>query len=41
MCIAPGAYLGQGRLVPIRIRVFLEFLTQHIKINDAPPTQGT
>jgi DNA-binding transcriptional LysR family regulator len=31
-----AVYLGQGRLLPIRIRVFLEFLTQHIKIGETP-----
>jgi len=28
-------YLGQGGLLPIRIRVFLEFLAERIKISDA------
>jgi DNA-binding transcriptional LysR family regulator len=31
-----AVYLGQGRLLPIRIRVFLEFLAQRIKIGEAP-----
>jgi len=35
-----AVYLGQGALMPIRIRVFLEFLAQRIKISDAQPTQG-
>src|SRR5271156_4747314 len=35
-----AVYLGQGALLPIRIRVFLEFLAQQIKIGEAPPTQG-
>jgi DNA-binding transcriptional LysR family regulator len=30
-----AVYLGQGGLLPIRIRVFLEFLHQRIKISDA------
>jgi DNA-binding transcriptional LysR family regulator len=30
-----AVYLGQGGLLPIRIRVFLEFLAQRIKISDA------
>jgi DNA-binding transcriptional LysR family regulator len=29
-----AVYLGQSGLLPIRIRVFLEFLTQQIKISD-------
>ena len=29
-----AVYLGQGGLLPLRIRVFLEFLTQRIKISD-------
>jgi DNA-binding transcriptional LysR family regulator len=30
-----AVYVGQGGLLPIRIRVFLEFLAQRIKIGDA------
>jgi len=30
-----AVYLGQGGLLPIRIRVFLEFLAERIKISDA------
>jgi len=30
-----AVYLGQGGLLPIRIRVFLEFLAQQIKIGEA------
>jgi DNA-binding transcriptional LysR family regulator len=30
-----AVYLGQGGLLPIRIRVFLEFLAERIKIGDA------
>jgi hypothetical protein len=30
-----AVYLGQGGLLPIRIRVFLGFLAQHIKIGEA------
>jgi DNA-binding transcriptional LysR family regulator len=33
-----AVYLGQG-LLPLRIRVFLEFLVQRIKISDGPPTK--
>jgi DNA-binding transcriptional LysR family regulator len=29
-----AVYLGQGGLLPLRIRVFLEFLAQRIKIGD-------
>jgi DNA-binding transcriptional LysR family regulator len=29
-----AVYLGQGGLLPVRIRVFLEFLAQRIKISD-------
>jgi DNA-binding transcriptional LysR family regulator len=29
-----AVYLGQGALLPLRIRVFLEFLMQRIKISD-------
>jgi DNA-binding transcriptional LysR family regulator len=29
-----AVYLGQGGLLPVRIRVFLEFLAQQIKIGD-------
>src|SRR6202051_4491639 len=31
-----AVYLGQGRLLPIRIRVFLEFLAQRIRIGQGP-----
>jgi len=34
-----AVYLGQGGLLPIRIRVFLEFLAQHIKIGEARPSR--
>jgi DNA-binding transcriptional LysR family regulator len=34
-----AVYLGQGGLVPLRIRVFLEFLAERIKIGDEPPTK--
>jgi DNA-binding transcriptional LysR family regulator len=30
-----AVYLGQGRLLPVRIRVFLEFLAERITINAA------
>ena len=30
-----AVYLGQGRLLPLRIRVFLEFLAERIKISNA------
>jgi DNA-binding transcriptional LysR family regulator len=30
-----AVYLGQGGLLPIRIRVFLEFLAERIRISDA------
>ena len=30
-----AVYLGQGRLLPVRIRAFLEFLAERIKISDA------
>lgn len=30
-----AVYLGQGGLLPVRIRVFLEFLAQQIKISDS------
>ncbi len=32
-----AVYLGQGGLLPVRIRVFLDFLSQHIKISDVRP----
>jgi DNA-binding transcriptional LysR family regulator len=35
-----AVYLGQGELLPIRIRVFLEFLAQQIKIGEAGPSRG-
>jgi len=35
-----AVYLGQGGLLPIRIRVFLEFLAQQIKINEAQPSKA-
>jgi hypothetical protein len=34
-----SVYLGQGGLLPIRIRVFLGFLAQQIKIGEARPTK--
>jgi DNA-binding transcriptional LysR family regulator len=34
-----AVYLGQGGLMPLRIRVFLEFLAQRIKIGDGPRTK--
>jgi DNA-binding transcriptional LysR family regulator len=34
-----AVYLGQGGLLPLRIRVFLEFLAERIKIGDDPPTK--
>jgi DNA-binding transcriptional LysR family regulator len=34
-----AVYLGQGGLLPIRIRVFLEFLAQHIKIGEGRPSR--
>jgi DNA-binding transcriptional LysR family regulator len=34
-----AVYLGQGGLLPIRIRVFLEFLAQRIKISGAWPAK--
>ena len=34
-----AVYLGQGGLLPLRIRVFLEFLAQHIKIGEAQPSR--
>ena len=34
-----AVYLWQGGLLPIRIRVFLEFLAQHIKIGEARPSR--
>ena len=34
-----AVYLGQGGHLPIRIRVFLEFLAERIKIGDDPPTK--
>ena len=36
-----AVYLGQGGLLPIRIRIFLEFLAQHIKIGEGRPSRGT
>jgi DNA-binding transcriptional LysR family regulator len=33
-----AVYLGQGGLLPIRIRVFLGFLAQQIKIGEARPS---
>jgi hypothetical protein len=30
-----AVYLGKGRLLPLRIRVFLDFLAQRIKIGDS------
>ena len=36
-----AVYLGQGGLLPIRIRVFLEFMAQHIKIGEARPSRAT
>jgi DNA-binding transcriptional LysR family regulator len=33
-----AVYLGQGRLLPVRIRVFLEFLAERIKIGGAQLT---
>jgi hypothetical protein len=30
-----AVYLGQGRLLPVRTRIFLEFLAERIKISDA------
>jgi DNA-binding transcriptional LysR family regulator len=35
-----AVYLGQGGLLPVRIRVFLDFLVQHITISDAPLTRN-
>jgi DNA-binding transcriptional LysR family regulator len=32
-----AVYLGQGGLLPVRIRVFLDFLSRHIKISEVPP----
>jgi DNA-binding transcriptional LysR family regulator len=32
-----AVYLGQGGLMPVRIRVFLDFLSQHIKISEVRP----
>jgi DNA-binding transcriptional LysR family regulator len=34
-----AVYLGRGGLLPIRIRVFLEFLAQQIKIGEARPSR--
>jgi DNA-binding transcriptional LysR family regulator len=34
-----AVYLGQGGLLPVRIRVFLDFLSQHIKISEVRPNQ--
>jgi len=36
-----AVYLGQGGLLPIRIRVFLEFLAERIKIGDDRPAKDT
>jgi DNA-binding transcriptional LysR family regulator len=36
-----AVYLGQGGLLPIRIRVFLEFLAQQIKIGEARSSRDT
>jgi DNA-binding transcriptional LysR family regulator len=36
-----AVYLGQGGLVPLRIRVFLAFLAERIKIGDDPPARNT
>jgi hypothetical protein len=36
-----AVYLGQGGLLPIRIRVFLEYLAQHIKIGEARSSKDT
>jgi DNA-binding transcriptional LysR family regulator len=36
-----AVYLGQRGLLPIRIRVFLEFLAQQIKIGEARPSGGS
>jgi len=35
-----AVYLGQGGLLPIRIRVFLDFLAQHIKIGETWPVKN-
>jgi DNA-binding transcriptional LysR family regulator len=35
-----AVYLGQGGLLPIRIRVFLDFLVQRIKVSEAPLTMN-
>ena len=35
-----AVYLGQGGLLPIRIRVLLDFLVQRIKISEAPLTRN-
>jgi DNA-binding transcriptional LysR family regulator len=34
-----AVHLGQGRLLPLRIRVFLEFLAERIKIGDDRPAK--
>ena len=34
-----AVYLGPGGLLPLRIRVFLEFLVGRIKIGDGPPAK--
>jgi DNA-binding transcriptional LysR family regulator len=31
-----AVYLGQGGLLPLRIRVFLDFLAEQIKIGETP-----
>jgi DNA-binding transcriptional LysR family regulator len=36
-----AVYLGQGGLLPLRIRVFLEFLAQRIKIGDDWPAKNS
>jgi DNA-binding transcriptional LysR family regulator len=35
-----AVYLGQGGLLPIRIRLFLDFLVQQIKISETPLTRN-
>jgi DNA-binding transcriptional LysR family regulator len=35
-----AVYLGQGGLLPIRIRVFLEYLAQRIKIGETRPSRN-
>ena len=36
-----AVYLGQGGLLPLRIRVFLEFLAERIKIADDWPAKNS